>query len=115
VCQPEGGCDAEPDPCAGVRCREGSVCVDGECVERDDRELSDWGDNGSQLPLCEDGGDCTEEEDCRPAFGRQRICAAECEDLADCPAEFFCCETDLIEGGPVCVHEGNQIAGALCR
>ena len=111
VCAPEGGCDAEPDPCDGVECGDNELCIDGECEARANPDLSDWG-NGNQAPNCDNNGDCTEDEECRDAFGNQQICFGECEDILDCPNGFICCETDFIGGGPFCLPGNNQLAGA---
>ncbi len=108
VCQPQDGC-APPDPCEGVECDEGAVCVDGECEERADRDMSDWGD-GNEAPLCEGDDDCTDEENCRGAAADIQLCAAECEGPVDCPAAFVCCNTQLVEGGPFCMHRQNGFA-----
>ena len=108
--------------CAEVECDDGFVCdlATLECVELvvapgAERQISEWGNGGENVPECGENADCTEGESCEDLpFVRPDICLMPCgADLA-CPDGFFCCDPFDPRLDNACVPATNDLSRA-CR
>ncbi|MCA9547837.1 MAG: thrombospondin type 3 repeat-containing protein, partial [Myxococcales bacterium] len=128
VCIADNGCDAplacpggcpgdfvcNPDTGACVicfndgHCQNGERCVDGACLDApgNDVQLSDW-PNNRDFPGCRNDGDCTDDESCLSG-ARVRFCAAGCVTDLDCPVDYTCCVSQVIQGELFCLPLGHD-------
>ena len=56
---------------------------------------------------CRNDGDCTDDESCLSG-ARVRFCAAGCVTDLDCPVDYTCCVSQVIQGELFCLPLGHD-------